>query len=220
MHVVETIIGWSIGALVFVVTEMLAFAMSVADTVTGWGAPGGVTFLVASTAVVFACLVFRHRGPSLLASMGLWLAWRYVLAAQAATDWIIARIEARRWRQGAHSEWTSDRRTGEADADGATIEDEVFGEQIAEQARGREHEHHLVRAMRKSREWEMLNSVAKDKTSRKVAFRRLAQRFHPDRAKPEDKEAALPHRHRTPQRPDRYSRNHGNRRVVLPILSA
>ena len=26
------------------------------------------------------------------------------------------------------------------------------------------------------------------------------------------------HRHRTPQRPDRYSRNHGNRRVILPIL--
>ena len=28
----------------------------------------------------------------------------------------------------------------------------------------------------------------------------------------------LSHRHRTPQRPDRYSRNHGNRRVILPIL--
>ena len=29
----------------------------------------------------------------------------------------------------------------------------------------------------------------------------------------------LSHRHRTPQRPDRYSRNHGNRRVILPILA-
>ena len=53
-----------------------------------------------------------------------------------------------------------------------------------------EHEHHLVRALRESREWEMLNSAANGKTRSKVAYRRLAQRFHPDRAKPQDKEAA------------------------------
>lgn len=188
MHIVEMIIGWMIEALVFIVRELLAFAVSVPDTVAGWGAPEGVTFLVASIVVVFACLVLWHSAPSLLASVGLWLAWRYVLAAQAATDWIIARIEARRRRKGTHSEWTSGWRTGEAYAHGETIEDEMPGEPIGEQARVREH--HLVRALRESREWEMLNSAASGKTRSKVAYRRLAQRFHPDRAKPEDKEAA------------------------------
>ena len=130
MHTVETIIGWIIAALVLIVRELLAFAMSVPDTVAGWGAPEGVTFLVASVAIVFACLVLWHRGPSLLASMGLWLAWRYILAAQAATDWIIAQIAARRPRKGTHSEWTGRRRTGEAPADGATIEDEMPDEPI------------------------------------------------------------------------------------------
>ena len=114
MHIVEMIIGWMIEALVFIVRELLAFAVSVPDTVAGWGAPEGVTFLVASIVVVFACLVLWHSAPSLLASVGLWLAWRYVLAAQAATAWIIARIEARRRRKGTHSEWTSGWRTGEA----------------------------------------------------------------------------------------------------------
>ena len=190
MHTVETIIGWTIAALVLIVRELLAFAMSVPDKVAGWGAPEGVTFLVASVAIVFACLVLWDRGPSLLASMGLWLAWRYVLAAQAATDWIIARIEARHWRKGTHSEWRRRRRTGEAHADGATIEDdEVPDEPIGEQ--GQEHEHHLVQALRESRVWEMLiNSAASGKTRSKVAYRRLAQRFHPDRAQPQDKEAA------------------------------
>ena len=188
MHTVEAIISWMIAALVLTVRELLAFAMSVSDMVGGWGAPQGLAIVAGAIITVFACLVVCHSGPSLLASVGLWLAWRYVLAAQAATDWIIARIEARRRRKGAHSEWRRRRRTGEAPADGATIEDEVPDEPIGEQEQ--EHEHHLVRALRESREWEMLNSAASGRTRRKVAYRRLAQRFHPDRAPPQDNETA------------------------------
>ena len=36
----------------------------------------------------------------------------------------------------------------------------------------------------------MLNSAASGRTRSKVAYRRLAQRFHPDRAPPQDKETA------------------------------
>ena len=188
---VDTIMGSIFGALVFIVAEVLAFALSVADRVTGWG--GGlaaVTFLVASVVVVFACLVFWRVGLHLLGSMGLWLGWCYVLVAGALTDWIIERIEARSWRGGANSEWTSDWRTGETYARGWTVEDEMLGEQIAEEARVRENEHHLVRALRESREWEMLKCATGRKTRSKMAYKRLAQRFHPDRVRPEDEEAA------------------------------
>ena len=95
---VDTIIGSIFRALVFIVVEVLAFALSVADRVTGWGGLAVVTFLVASVVVVFACLVFWRVGLYLLGSMGLWLAWCYVLVAGAVTDWIIERIEARSWR--------------------------------------------------------------------------------------------------------------------------
>ena len=188
MHTVETIIGWTIAALVLIVRELLAFAMAVSDMVGGWGAPQGLAIVAGAIITVFACLVVGHSGPSLLKSVGLWLVWRYILAAQAATDWLIAQIEARRRRKGTYSEWTRRRRTGETHADGATVEDEVPDEPIGEQ--GQEHEHHLVRALRDSREWEMLNGAASGKTKSKVAYRRLAQRFHPDRAKPQDREAA------------------------------
>ena len=88
----------------FIVAEGLAFALSVTGRVIGWGslAAGIVTFLVASVVVVFACLVFWHGGLYLLRSMGLWLAWCIVLAAGAVTDWVAARSEARRWREGKH----------------------------------------------------------------------------------------------------------------------
>ena len=36
----------------------------------------------------------------------------------------------------------------------------------------------------------MLNSATSGKMTSKVAFRRLAQRFHPDRATPSNREAA------------------------------
>ena len=66
----------------------------------------------------------------------------------------------------------------------------MLGEQIAEEARVRENEHHLVRALHESREWEMLKCATSRKTRSKMAYKRLAQRFHPDRVIPEDKEAA------------------------------
>lgn len=148
---IDTIIGSIIGAIVFIVVEMLAFALSVTDRVTGWEGPAAMSFLVASVVVVFACLVFWRVGLYLLGSMGLWLAWCYLRVAGAVTDWIIEGIEARRWRQGANSEWTwNDWRTDETSARGRTVEDEMFDEQIAEETRQREHEHPLVRALRES----------------------------------------------------------------------
>lgn len=182
------LIDWTIAALVLIARELLAFAMAVSDMAGGWGAPEGLGIVAGAIITVFACLVVCHSGPSLLKSVGLWLAWRYVLAAQAATDWLIGQIEARLRANGTYGEWTRRWRTGEAHAGGAAVEDEVPDEPIGEQAQA--HEHHLVRALRESREWEMLNGAASGKSKSKLAYRRLAQRFHPDRADPQDREVA------------------------------
>ena len=174
----ETIIGWIIELLVSIVIGLFTFAMSIPDMVTESSTPGFlidavlVLSLLVSIGLWLASIGVRVTQllisigltlAHLLASIGLWLAWRYVVAAQAVTDWIIARIEA----------WLKTRQP------------------IAEEAPAApEQEHDLVRALRESKEWQMLNSATSGKMTSKVAFRRLAQRFHPDRVTPENKEAA------------------------------
>lgn len=148
-------------------------------------------FPVVTVTVFFVCLIIWHSAMYLLKSIGPWLAWFFVLAAQAVTDWIIARIEAWRWREGAQSEWTGDWPRGQACARWGAIEDDLPGEPIGEETHAREQEHHLVRALRESGEWEIRNSATSGRTRRRVAYRLLARRFNPDRTKPEDKEVAI-----------------------------
>lgn len=128
--------------------------------------------VVASASVIYACVMVWHSGLYLLRRMGLWLAWRNVLVAAATIVWIMKRIEATAARA-------------------RTNEEEPPGQPVGEQVRGGTRGHHLVRALRESAEWEILNCATCGSATRKVAYRRLARRFDPDRAKPKDKEVAM-----------------------------
>ena len=101
---------------------------------------------------------------SLLAEIAVLIALGYWLAATTVTDWIIARLDA--WLNTPQPERLNDEAPG--------LEQD---------------EHDLVRELYESREWQTLINPHSGTMARKLAFRRLALRFHPDRATPENKDA-------------------------------